>query len=136
MANTGLLLLFFGGVILVIVNELVKDRVPEVEYRYLPRDLDTYLREEPRATVTYESMFRGDERFAKRFPDTRELTEDIQDEATWRKYYEMRRSRRLPTAADMKDITAWYKRLLKEYRERGPGSPVPVYARVPEKKNA
>ncbi len=122
MANTGLLVLFFAGVILVIVNEMVKDRVPEVEYRYLPRDLDTYLREEPRATVAYESMFKGDERFARRFPDTRELTEQLQDEAAWRKYYEMRRRGKLPSAKDMKDITAWYERLAAEYAKYGPSS--------------
>lgn len=120
MANTGLLLLFFAGVTLVIVNEMVKDRVPEVEYRYLPRDLDTYLREEPRATLAFESIFKGDK--AKRFPDTQEIIDELQDETTWRKFYEIRRRDRLPTAEDMKDITAWYKRIVKEFKQYGPGA--------------
>jgi hypothetical protein len=118
MANTGLLLLFFAGVILVIVNEMVKDRVPEVEYRYLPRDLDTYLREEPLASATFEKIFKGDE--TQRFPTNKTLTDELKNEATWSKYYEMRRKKRLPTAEDMKDIREWYKRVSDEYRKRGP----------------
>lgn len=58
-----LLVLFFTGVILVIVNQLVKqkDRPPRVEYRYLPRDLDTYLREQPLASVHFRNMFRDED---------------------------------------------------------------------------
>lgn len=53
-----LLLLLLAGVILVLANELVNARrTPRVEYKYLPRDLDTYLREEPYASATYERMF-------------------------------------------------------------------------------
>lgn len=39
------MLLFFTGVILVVLNDLIKPRPPVIEYRYLPRELDTYLRE-------------------------------------------------------------------------------------------
>ena len=47
---------------LVLANELVAARTqPRVVYRYLPRDLDTYLREEPRASVTFQSMFENDD---------------------------------------------------------------------------
>lgn len=61
--RTFLLVLFFAGVILVIVNELVKlhARPPVVEYRYLPRDLDTYLREQPLASAHFRDMFRGEQ---------------------------------------------------------------------------
>lgn len=58
-----LLLLFFAGVVLVVTNELVKAhaRPPRVEYRYLPRDLDTYLREQPVASAQFRSMFRDED---------------------------------------------------------------------------
>lgn len=58
-----LLLLFFTGVVLVVTNELVKAhaRPPRVEYRYLPRDLDTYLREQPVASVQFRGMFRDED---------------------------------------------------------------------------
>jgi len=52
-----LLCLFFSGVILIVLNELLAARPRAVEYRYLPRDLDTYLRDEPYASVTYQAMF-------------------------------------------------------------------------------
>lgn len=56
--NLVLLLLIFSGISLVLANELVAARRrTAVEYRYLPRDLDTYLREEPFASVTFNSMF-------------------------------------------------------------------------------
>lgn len=58
-----LLLLFFTGIVLVIVNQMVKsqERPERVEYRYLPRDLDAYLREQPLASVNFQSMFRDEE---------------------------------------------------------------------------
>lgn len=58
-----LLAMFFAGVVLVVVNQLVKShaRPPRVEYRYLPRDLDTYLREQPLASVQFRSMFRDED---------------------------------------------------------------------------
>ena len=51
--------LFFSGIVLVIANELIKQRMrpPPVEYRYLPRDLDTYLREDPMASAKFNTMF-------------------------------------------------------------------------------
>jgi hypothetical protein len=58
-----LLMLFFAGVVLVVVDQLVKAHaeVPRVEYRYLPRDLDTYLREQPLASVHFRGMFRDED---------------------------------------------------------------------------
>lgn len=58
-----LIALFFTGVILVILNALVKTgaRPPRVEYRYLPRDLETYLREQPLATLQFKSMFKEED---------------------------------------------------------------------------
>lgn len=58
-----LLVLFFTGIILICVNQMVKsdERPPRVEYRYLPRDLDTYLREQPLASVHFKSMFRDED---------------------------------------------------------------------------
>lgn len=57
-----LLLLIVAGVMLVMANELVAARAqPRVVYRYLPRDLDTYIREEPYASVTFGPMFHSDD---------------------------------------------------------------------------
>lgn len=58
-----MLLLFFAGVVLVVVDQLVKAHAQPVlvEYRYLPRDLDTYLREQPLASVQFRSMFRDED---------------------------------------------------------------------------
>lgn len=58
-----LLAVFFTGVVLVITNQLVKANAqpPRIEYRYLPRDLDTYLREQPLASVQFQGMFRDEE---------------------------------------------------------------------------
>ena len=57
--NALLLLVLFAGVILVMANELVNSRrAPTVVYRYLPRDLDTYLREEPLGA--YDQLFTTD----------------------------------------------------------------------------
>ena len=60
--NVLLLLLVFSGVILIMANELVAARrQPRVVYRYLPRDLDTYIREQPYASVTFGPMFSSDD---------------------------------------------------------------------------
>ena len=58
-----LMAVFFTGVVLVVVNQLVKSnaRPPTVEYRYLPRDLDTYLREQPLASTQFRDMFREED---------------------------------------------------------------------------
>lgn len=56
-----LLLLVFAGIIMVMANELVAARRQRhVVYRYLPRDLDTYLRDEPLASATFKTMFEED----------------------------------------------------------------------------
>ena len=56
-----LLLLVFAAIIMIMSNELVAARQrAKVVYRYLPRDLDTYLREEPLASATFQSMFEED----------------------------------------------------------------------------
>lgn len=52
-----LLLLFFTGLILVGLNEILHPPPPVVEVRYYPRDLDTYLREEPQASVLFKDVF-------------------------------------------------------------------------------
>jgi hypothetical protein len=51
-----LLFLIFVGVLMVIVNERVYSVPTRVEYRYLPRDLDTYLRETTHAHVPFAEM--------------------------------------------------------------------------------
>lgn len=58
-----LLAMFFAGVVLIIVNQLIKANAQpqRVEYRYLPRDLDTYLREQPLASVQFKGMFRDED---------------------------------------------------------------------------
>ena len=55
------LVLALAGVVLVALNELVasRNRV-RVVYRYLPRDLDTYLREQPTATALFGDLFAQD----------------------------------------------------------------------------
>ena len=53
-----ILFLCFTGIILVVANELINRTPPRVEYRYLPRDLDMYLRELSLATVPYEGMLK------------------------------------------------------------------------------
>jgi hypothetical protein len=56
------LLLVFAGIVMVMANELVGARTnPRIVYRYLPRDLDTYLREEPQASAVFRSMFEKDD---------------------------------------------------------------------------
>ena len=59
--NLVALLLLFAGIVLVLANELVAARQkPAIRYMYLPRDLDTYMREEPYASVTFHSMFKDE----------------------------------------------------------------------------
>lgn len=40
-----LLFLFFFGILLIVLNDNIKPPPPVIEYRYLPRELDVYLRE-------------------------------------------------------------------------------------------
>jgi hypothetical protein len=58
-----LVALLLGGVLLVVLNALLtrQSQPPKVEYRYLPRDLDTYLREQPLASVHFQGMFREED---------------------------------------------------------------------------
>ena len=51
---------FFTGLTLIIINELINKPLQITTYKYLPRDLDTYLREEPYASVTFADMFSDD----------------------------------------------------------------------------
>ncbi len=51
------LFLFFTGIILVLTNELTYDKPTRIEYRYLPRDLDDYIRTAPLPTNLYGAMF-------------------------------------------------------------------------------
>lgn len=58
-----LIALFFTGVVLVVVNALLKTQAcaPKVTYAYLPRDLDTYIREQPLASVDFKDMFNDED---------------------------------------------------------------------------
>lgn len=58
------LTLVFGGVLLVLANELAvaKAAPPRVVYRYLPRDIDTYTRsQESLSQVTLKNLFDGED---------------------------------------------------------------------------
>lgn len=47
-----------GGFLLVSANQIVNSRQKvQIEYRYLPRDLDTYIRELPPPSLTHGAMF-------------------------------------------------------------------------------
>jgi hypothetical protein len=43
-----LMVVFFAGLVMVLANRSMDESPDKVEYRYLPRDLDSYIREEPR----------------------------------------------------------------------------------------
>ena len=62
MIESFLLMLFFTGVILVVVNELAYDRPREIQYRYLPRSLDEFIRTEPVPSAVFGSMWEVDPR--------------------------------------------------------------------------
>lgn len=49
--------LFFTGIILVAVNSLTYDIPRKVQYRYLPRDLDSFIRTEPYPSAIFGSMW-------------------------------------------------------------------------------
>lgn len=64
--NLVLLLMVFAGIILIMSNELVASRrKPMIKYKYLPRDLDTYIRQEPYASVTYKNMMEDEDVWTK-----------------------------------------------------------------------
>jgi hypothetical protein len=52
-----LLLTFFLGVAMILANELVKTPPVRVQYRYIPRDLDTFYRTIPALSETHGAMF-------------------------------------------------------------------------------
>lgn len=57
-----ILMLFFTGIIFVVTNELTYDRHKEIQYRYLPRDLDEFIRTEPYPSAIFGSMWEVDVR--------------------------------------------------------------------------
>jgi hypothetical protein len=66
MASSGLIILLFMGIVLLVANAAVRrnapstgeDGNPRVIYKYLPRDLDTYLRQdENQPSILYKSLF-------------------------------------------------------------------------------
>lgn len=57
MGSSFLLFLFFAGIIMVVTNSLTYDRPREIQYRYLPRDLDTYIRTEEFPSALFGSMW-------------------------------------------------------------------------------
>ena len=60
MIESFLLTLFFTGLLLVVANHLTYDRPVNIQYRYLPRDLDDYVRTEPRPSAVFGSMWESD----------------------------------------------------------------------------
>lgn len=54
-------LLLASGVTLILINHIVKGRQrTKIVYKYLHRDLDSYLRNEPYPSVIFKSMFEKD----------------------------------------------------------------------------
>lgn len=49
--RTFLVAVFFAGMILVVLNEMIKKPKTVIEYRYLPRDLDVLMREDRYASA-------------------------------------------------------------------------------------
>ena len=52
--------LIFVGITMIVVNELIhaRSREPEVIYKYIPRDLDAYLKDpQNQPMAMYKSMF-------------------------------------------------------------------------------
>ena len=56
------LFLFFTGIILIVVNELTYTRPREIQYRYLPRDLDQFIRTEEFPSAIFGSLWSTDTR--------------------------------------------------------------------------
>lgn len=56
------LFLFFTGIILIVTNELTYNRPREIQYRYLPRDLDQFIRTEEFPSAIFGSMWDVDTR--------------------------------------------------------------------------
>lgn len=51
------LVLLLGGILLVLSNRYYTDIPSKIEYRYLPRDLDTYIRDTPGPATVFGAMF-------------------------------------------------------------------------------
>lgn len=49
--------LLFCGCFLVLLNGIIKSQGKQIEYRYLPQDMDTWLRSQPHASATFANMF-------------------------------------------------------------------------------
>lgn len=50
--RTFLVVVFFAGLIMVVLNEMIKKPKTVIEYRYLPRDLDVLMREDRYASAS------------------------------------------------------------------------------------
>jgi hypothetical protein len=58
--KTFLLFVFFTGLILVVIHQLINTPQVKVEYRYLPRDLDLLIREESQTPANFANIFETD----------------------------------------------------------------------------
>ncbi|AGE51498.1 hypothetical protein PBCVCviKI_340R [Paramecium bursaria Chlorella virus CviKI] len=56
------LMLLFTGIILIATNELTYNRPREIQYRYLPRDLDSFIRTQEMPSAIFGSMWDVDTR--------------------------------------------------------------------------
>lgn len=52
-----IIFLLFAGIIMLVTNELTYNRPREIQYRYLPRDLDSFLRTEEFPSALFGSMW-------------------------------------------------------------------------------
>ena len=58
--GTFFLFFLFAGIIMVVTNQLTYNLPREVQYRYLPRDLDTYIRTEEFPSALFGSLWETD----------------------------------------------------------------------------
>ena len=56
------LMMLFTGIILIATNELTYNRPREIQYRYLPRDLDSFIRTEEMPSAIFGSLWDVDTR--------------------------------------------------------------------------
>lgn len=52
-----LVTLAFIGIIMIVANEVAYQHPTKIVYRYLPRDLDDYIRTSPTPSTVYGAMF-------------------------------------------------------------------------------
>lgn len=64
------LMMFFTGIILVVTNELTYGKPREIQYRYLPRTLDEFIRTQEMPSALFGSLWDVDPR--RGTPKTRE----------------------------------------------------------------